>query len=193
MLADNLLLLIGAMLVNNLVLTQLLGVSPLLRLSGRSGPVVGIALATTIALTLGAFGNALVEALLLRPLGLDYLRIVAFMLVIAAAVALTGLVLRALPAPLRGQPATWLPLITTHCALLGVALLNADTQRGLLASTLYGFGAGAGFALVLIPFVALRERLAAADVPLPFRGAAIGMVSAGLVALAFMGFAGLAR
>jgi electron transport complex protein RnfA len=192
MLADYSLLLISAILVNNFVLVQLLGLCPFMGVSGRLEPAIGMASATTFVLTLTALGNWIVLEWLLKPLGLEYLRLLAFILVIAAAVRFTDLMVRRSNPLLHRTLGIYLPLITTNCAILGVALLNVRGELGLVAATLHGFGAGAGFSLVLVLFAAMRERLVTADEPPPFRGAAIGMITAGLISLAFMGFAGLA-
>lgn len=191
MLADYSLLLIGAVLVNNFVLVQFLGLCPFMGVSSKLAPAYGMAAATTFVLTLAAFTSWIVFEWLLKPLQLEYLRTIAFILVIAVAVQVTEMAIRKSSPVLHRTLGVYLPLITTNCAVLGVALINVTKGFGLIAATLYGVGAGLGFALVLILFAAMRERLAAADVPVPFQGAAIGMVTAGLISLAFMGFAGL--
>jgi len=121
----------------------------------------------------------------------EYLRTISFILVIAVVVQFTEIVVRRTSPLLHRVLGIFLPLITTNCAVLGVALLNIQRQNSFIESILYGFGAAAGFSLVLILFSAMRERIAAADVPHPFQGAAIGMITAGLMSLAFMGFTGL--
>lgn len=128
---------------------------------------------------------------LLQPLGLGYLKTISFILVIAVVVQFTEMVVRKSSPLLYRVLGVYLPLITTNCAVLGVALLNINKDHNFLQSLFYGFGAAVGFSLVLVLFAAMRERLAVADVPVPFKGAAIGMVTAGLMSLAFMGFAGL--
>jgi electron transport complex protein RnfA len=151
-----------------------------------------MAVATTFVLTLASISSYLLSRYLLQPLGLEYLSTLSFILVIAVAVQLTETVMRK-TAPLLYQIlGIFLPLITSNCAVLGVALLNVQQNHNLLESALYGFGAAAGFGLVLIMFSAIRERIAFADVPVHFRGAPIGLITAGLMALAFMGFTGLA-
>ncbi len=192
MLADYFLLLIGAILVNNFVLVQLLAVCPFMGVSGKLESAIGMAAATTFVLTLTALGNWIVYTWLLQPLGLEYLRLVAFLLVIGVAVQFTEMMVRRSRPELHRTLGIYLPLIAANCAVLGVALINVDREFGLIASTLHGFGAGVGFSLVLVLFAAMRERIAVADVPVPFRGAAIGMITAGIISLAFMGFAGLA-
>ena len=191
MLADYALLLIGAMLVNNVVLAQLLGLCPFMGVSHKLETAMGMAVVTTVVLALAAAVNHLSYHYVLRPLGLEYLKTLAFMLVIAALVQCTAMALRQHRPLLHRALGVYLPLLASNCAVLGVALLNVDKSHRFIEALLYAFGTALGFSLVLILFTALRERIASADVPAPFRGAAIGMVTAGLMSLAFMGFAGL--
>ena len=191
MLADYSILLIGAILVNNFVLVQFLGLCPFMGVSNKLETAMGMSMATTFVLTLASATSYLTYNYLLVPLGLDYLRTISFILVIAVVVQFTEMVVRKSSPLLHRVLGVYLPLITTNCAVLGVALLNVQEHHGFLESAVYGFGAAAGFSLVLVLFAAMRERLAVADVPTPFKGAAIGMVTAGLMSLAFMGFAGL--
>jgi len=188
---ETLLILLGAILVNNFVLVQFLGLCPFMGVSNRLETAMSMSLATTFVLTLASVASWLVHHLVLVPLGLEYLQIIAFILVIAALVQFTEMVVKWTSPLLYRVLGVFLPLITTNCAVLGVALLNIGAARSFVDSVLYGLGAAVGFSLVLILFAALRERLAAADVPQPFRGTAIGMITAGLMSLAFMGFAGL--
>jgi electron transport complex protein RnfA len=188
---ETLLILLGAILVNNFVLVQFLGLCPFMGVSNRLETAMSMSLATTFVLTLASVASWLVHHLVLVPLGLEYLQIIAFILVIAALVQFTEMVVKWTSPLLYRVLGVFLPLITTNCAVLGVALLNIGAARSFVDSVLYGLGAAVGFSLVLILFAALRERLAAADVPQPFRGPAIGMITAGLMSLAFMGFAGL--
>jgi electron transport complex protein RnfA len=135
----------------------------------------------------------LVEAYILTPLGIEYLRTLSFILVIAVVVQFTEMVVHKTSPTLYRLLGIFLPLITTNCAVLGVALLNITEQHNFIESIIYGFGAAVGFSLALILFSAMRERLAAADVPAPFKGASIAMITAGLMSLAFMGFTGLIK
>jgi electron transport complex protein RnfA len=185
------LFLIGAVLVNNFVLVQFLGLCPFMGVSTKLESALGMAMATTFVLTLTSTCTHLVFRYVLAPLGLEYLQTIAFILVIAAVVQFTEMFVRKTSPVLYKVLGVFLPLITVNCAVLAVALLNVNKHHDFIHSVLYGFGAAAGFSLVLILFAAMRERIAAADVPQPFRGAAIGMVTASLMALAFMGFAGL--
>jgi Na+-translocating ferredoxin:NAD+ oxidoreductase subunit A len=151
------------------------------------------AVATTFVLTLSATASWAINTWVLTPFELHYLRTIAFILVIAAMVQFTEMVVRRSSPLLYQVLGIYLPLITTNCAVLGVALLSVQDSHGLLEAAVFGFGAAVGFSLVLLLFAAMRERLAAADVPAPFRGAPFGLVTAGLMSLAFMGFAGLVR
>lgn len=186
-------ILVSAVLVNNFVLVKFLGLCPFMGVSRRLETATGMALATTFVLTLSSIASYLVHQYLLEPFGLEYLRTIAFILIIAAMVQFTEMVVRKTSPLLYRVLGIFLPLITTNCAVLGVALLNVQQQHTLVGSAIYGFGAAAGFSLVMIMFAAMRERLAAADVPVPFQGASIAFITAGLMALGFMGFAGLIK
>ncbi|AYA63814.1 MULTISPECIES: electron transport complex subunit RsxA [unclassified Alteromonas] len=190
---DFLLLLVGTVLVNNFVLVKFLGLCPFMGVSGKLETAIGMAMATSFVLTLASVTSYLVETWLLVPLGIGYLRTLAFILVIAVVVQFTEMVVHKTSPTLYRLLGIFLPLITTNCAVLGVALLNLTEQHNLIESLIYGFGASVGFSLVLILFAAMRERLAAADVPVAFKGASIAMVTAGLMSLAFMGFSGLVK
>jgi electron transport complex protein RnfA len=191
MLADYFLLLISAILVNNFVLVQFLGLCPFMGVSNKLETAIGMSSATTFVLTLASIVSWLTYEWLLLPAGLEYLRTIAFILVIAVVVQFTEMVVKKSSPILYKVLGVFLPLITTNCAVLGVALLNINKEHSFVESAIYGFGAAAGFSLVLVLFAGMRERLAVADVPSPFKGAAIGMITAGLMSLAFMGFAGL--
>lgn len=187
------LILVSTILVNNFVLVKFLGLCPFMGVSRKVETAMGMGLATTFVLTLSSVSSYLINEYLLIPLGLEYLRTIAFILVIAAVVQFTEMVVHKTSPLLYSVLGIFLPLITTNCAVLGVALLNVQESHGFVESALYGFGAAVGFSLVLVLFSAIRERVAVADVPLPFRGSAIAMMTAGLMALGFMGFAGLIR
>tara|TARA_Y100001951_G_scaffold14266_2_gene9493 strand:+ start:17963 stop:18454 length:492 start_codon:yes stop_codon:yes gene_type:complete len=159
--------------------------------SGKLETAIGMSSATTFVLTLASICSWMTYEWLLEPLGLEYLRTITFILVIAVVVQFTEMVVRKTSPLLYKVLGVFLPLITTNCAVLGVALLNINKEHSFVESALYGFGAAAGFSMVLVLFAAMRERIAVADVPMPFKGAAVGMVTAGLMSLAFMGFAGL--
>ncbi len=185
------LILVSTILVNNFVLVKFLGLCPFMGVSRKRETALGMGLATTFVMTLSSVTSYLIDQYLLIPLGIEYLRIIAFILVIAAVVQFTETVIHKTSPVLYQLLGIFLPLITTNCAVLGVALLNAQAAHGFLESALYGFGAAVGFSLVLVLFSGVRERVAAADVPEPFRGNAIALITAGLISLAFMGFAGL--
>ncbi|MDD3517160.1 MAG: electron transport complex subunit RsxA [Chromatiales bacterium] len=191
--AEYALILISTILVNNFVLAKFLGLCPFMGVSRKVETATGMGLATTFVLTLSSICAYLVNAYLLAPLGLEYLRTIAFIMVIAAVVQFTEMVVHKTSPLLYKVLGIFLPLITTNCAVLGVALLNIQQDHGFLESALYGLGAALGFTLVLVLFAAVRERVAVADVPLPFRGNAIALVTAGLMALGFMGFIGLVK
>jgi len=191
MITDYALLLISAILVNNFVLVQFLGLCPFMGVSSKLESAIGMSAATTFVLTLASICSYLTHTYLLEPLGLEYLKTISFILVIAVVVQFTEMAVRKMSPMLHKVLGVFLPLITTNCAVLGVALLNINKTHNFIESAVYGFGAAVGFSLVLVLFSAMRERLAVADIPVPFQGAAIGMVTAGLMSLAFMGFAGL--
>ena len=184
-------ILVATVLVNNFVLVQFLGLCPFMGVSRNLESAAGMALATVFVLTLSSVLSYLVDAYVLAPFGLEYLRTLAFILSIAAVVQFTEMAVRKTSPLLYQVLGIYLPLITTNCAVLGVALLNVQESHGFIQSAVYGFGAAAGFALVLVLFAAIRERVQAADVPEPFRGAPVALITAGLMSLAFMGFAGL--
>ncbi len=191
--SDLALVVIAAALVNNLVLVQSLGVDALFGASGRVETAVGTAFATGLVLTIAAVVTYIVELYVLVPFELPYLRLIAFMAVVVLAVQCMDTVARR-TSPLTAQLlGGQIPLVTANSAVLGVALLNSTASRSLAASLCYGVGAALGFGLALVLFAGLRERLAHADVPVPFRGTAIAFVTAGILSLAFLGFAGFAR
>ncbi len=191
--AEITLILISTVLVNNFVLVKFLGLCPFLGVSRKLETATGMALATTFVLTLSSVCAYLANEYLLAPLGLEYLRTITFILVIAVVVQFTEMVVHKTSPVLYQVLGIFLPLITTNCAVLGVALLNVQQDFGFVESAFYGFGAAVGFSMVLILFAAMRERITVADVPQPFQGAAIALVTAGLMSLAFMGFSGLIK
>mgnify|MGYP000868747469 FL=1 len=182
---------LGAVLVNNVVLVRILGLCPFMGVSKKLETAVGMGAATTFVLTLGCGTSYLVDHYVLMPAGVEYLRTLAFIVIIAAIVQVTELVIQKTSPMLHQVLGIYLPLITTNCAVLGIPLLNVALHHDLLESLLFGFGSSVGFSLALILFAGIRERLDGADVPVPFKGTAIAMITAGLMSLAFMGFAGL--
>jgi electron transport complex protein RnfA len=187
------LILISTVLVNNFVLVKFLGLCPFMGVSRKIETATGMALATTFVLTLSSVCSYLANEYLLAPLGLEYLRTITFILVIAVVVQFTEMVVHKTSPLLYQVLGIFLPLITTNCAVLGVALLNVQEKHGFLQSAVYGFGAAVGFSLVMILFAAIRERVAVAEVPDAFKGTAIALITAGLMSLAFMGFSGLIK
>ncbi len=186
------LLLIGALLVNNFVLAQFLGLCPFMGVTRGYDIALSMGLATTFVLTLGATICYLLFHGLLVPLQLEWLNIILFIIVIASVVQLTEIYLRATSPLLHQILGVYLPLITTNCAVLGVALLAVGGELSLLETIVFSMGAAAGFTLVMVLFGAIRERLEGADVPAAFRGAPIALITAGIMSLGFLGFGGLA-
>lgn len=191
--SEMILLLISTILVNNFVLAKFLGLCPFMGVSSRVETAVGMAAATTFVLTLASVASYLINTYMLKPLGLEYLQILSFILSIAVVVQFTEMVVHKTSPLLYRLLGIFLPLITTNCAVLGVALLNVNKSHNFIQSIVFGFGAAVGFSLVLILFASIRERIAVADVPEPFQGAAIALITAGLMSLAFMGFTGLVK
>lgn len=185
-----LLILATTILVNNFVLVHFLGLCPFMGVSGKLEMAIGMGLATTFVLTLSSVVSYSVNTWILVPLEIEYLRLIVFILIIAGLVQFTELFVRRTSPWLHQVLGIFLPLITTNCAVLGVALLSLRENTDLFSATLYGMGAALGFTLVLVLFSAMRERIDQADVPVPFKGAAVAMVSAGFMSLAFMGFGG---
>jgi len=189
--AEYLLFLFGTIFVNNMVLSRFLGLCPFMGASRKLSTAIGMGFATSFVLTLSAVLGYVTNEYLLEPFDITFLRTVCFILVIAVIVQFTEMVVHKTSPMLYSVLGIYLPLITTNCAVLGVALLNVQESNGFLKSALYGFGAAAGFTLVMILFASLRERTDAADVPLSFRGAPLALLTAGLMAVGFMGFAGM--
>lgn len=184
-------ILLGTALVNNVVLVKFLGLCPFMGVSNKLDTALGMGFATTFVLTIAAISSWLIEHYILVPLDITFLRIIAFILVIAAVVQFTEMFVKKTSPILHKTLGVFLPLITTNCAVLGVALLNLQQENSFLQSALYGVGSALGFTLVMVLFAGLRERLALASVPEAFEGAPIGFIVAGLLAMAFMGFTGL--
>jgi electron transport complex protein RnfA len=189
--ADLLLIIVATALVNNFVLTNFLGLCPFLGASSRVETAFGMALATSFVLTLASGLSYLLNTYVLIPTDTEHLRLLAFILIIAATVQFTELLIKRSSPLLHQVLGIFLPLITTNCAVLGIALLNVQKTTSLLQALTYGLGGGLGFSLVIALFAGLRERSNAADVPAAFQGPAISLVTAALMALGFMGFAGM--
>ena len=187
------LILISTILVNNFVLVKFLGLCPFMGVSKKMDTAIGMGFATTFVLTLASITSYLINTYLLVPLELEYLRTIAFIVSIAAVVGFTELVVNKTSPVLHQSLGIFLPLITTNCAVLGVALLNVGASNSFLQSAVYGFGAAVGFSFVLILFAGIRERVESANVPEIFQGVPIALITAGLMSMAFMGFTGLAN
>lgn len=186
-------LLLSTALVNNVILVKFLGLCPFMGISKKVDTAVSMGLATTFVMTMASAATWMLEYWLLIPLGIEYLRILVYILVIAAVVQFTEMVVRKTNPELYQVLGIYLPLITTNCAVLGVPLLTIQEHLSFIAALLYGLGSAIGFSLVLALFAGLRERLTLAQVPGVFAGAPIGFITASLLALAFMGFAGLVK
>lgn len=184
-------LLLGTALVNNVVLVQFLGLCPFMGVSSKIDSALGMGLATTFVLTLATAASWIIEHYILLPLDVGFLRILSFILIIAGVVQFTEMCIRSLSPTLYQNLGIFLPLITTNCAVLGVALLNSQQSNSFFHSLLYGVGAALGFMLVLVIFAGLRERLALADTSSLFVGPPIAFITAGLLSMAFLGFSGL--
>ena len=187
-----LLILISTVFVNNIVMAKILGLCPFMGVSKKLEPAIGMGAATTFVLTLGSGSSYLINEYLLGT-DLVYLRTLSFIIVIAGIVQFTEIVVRKTSPMLYQMLGIYLPLITTNCAVLGIPLLNVQAKHNFVESLVFGFGGAVGFSMVLILFAGIRERMEAADVPGPFKGTAIAMITAGLMSLAFMGFSGLVR
>ncbi|MGN1356623.1 MAG: electron transport complex subunit RsxA [Succinivibrionaceae bacterium] len=190
---EYLLLLISTVLVNNFVLVQFLGLCPFMGVSKKSSAAFGMGTATCFVMTITSALTYLVDYYVLVPLDLLFLRTITFILVIACVVQLTEIIIKKTNRELYQLLGIYLPLITTNCIVLGLSILNANLKHNFVQSVLYGFGAGLGFLFVMIIFSTMREKIEEADVPSPFKGAAIAMLAAGIMSMAFMGFSGLIK
>ncbi len=184
-------ILLGAVLVNNVVLVRILGLCPFMGVSKKLETAYGMGAATTFVLTLGTGASYIIDTYLLLPFDLIYLRTISFIVTIAAIVQLTEMIVAKTSPVLHQLLGIYLPLITTNCAVLGVPLLALSNKYDFVESLLFGAGSSIGFSLALILFAGIRERIEGADVPVYFKGTAIALVTGGLMSLAFMGFAGL--
>ena len=184
-------MIITAIFVNNIVLAQFLGICPFLGVSNKMSTATGMSVAVIFVMTLASAICWVINTYLLIPLNLQFMQTVAFILVIAVLVQFVEMFLKKSIPSLYSAMGIFLPLITTNCAVLGVVLLNTQNSYNFLESVVYGFTGGVGFALALILFASVRERLEFADYPKAFQGFAICLVSAALFALAFMGFSGM--
>ena len=190
---EYILILISTVLVNNFVLVKFLGLCPFMGSSKKTDIALGMGLATTFVLTLSSVMSYLLYTYLLVPFELEYLKTIGFIIAIAVVVGFTEMAIHKSSPMLYQVLGIYLPLITTNCAVLGVALLNIGENHNFIQSAVYGFGAAIGFTLVMVLFASMRERIDAGDVPTPFKGAPIALITAGLMSLAFMGFGGMVQ
>ncbi|MDH4284531.1 MAG: electron transport complex subunit RsxA [Gallionellaceae bacterium] len=188
---EYLLLIFSSALVNNVILGRFLGLCPAMGVTTRVDAAVGMGMATTFVMSVAALVGWTINTLLLEPFGLGYLRTITFILIIASTVQFTEMVVKKVSPSLFKLLGIYLPLITTNCAVLGVALLLVADKMSFLSSILFALGSAMGFTLVLVMFAGLRERLAVMDVPRLFAGPPIAFIVVSLLALAFMGFAGM--
>ena len=187
------LIIISVVFVNNIVLTKILGLCPFMGVSKKLDTSVSMSAATAFVLTIGSITSWLINYFLLVPYSLEYLRTISFIVVIAAVVQFTEMVMEKNYPYLYRVLGIFLPLITTNCAVLGIPLLNAQLSHNLLEAAIFGLGGALGFSFVLILFASLREKFEGANTPQAMKGSAIAMLTAGLMSLSFMGFIGLDR
>ena len=188
---EYILIFISAIFVNNIVLSQFLGICPFLGVSKKVDTAMGLGAAVAFVLTLATIVTFLLQQYVLIPLHIEYLQTISFILVIASLVQMVEIILKKISPPLYQALGIFLPLITTNCAVLGVAILVIQKQFSLIESVVYAFSTAIGFALALIVFAGLREQLALTNVPKGMRGMSIVLITAGLLSLAFMGFSGV--
>lgn len=188
---EYILIFISAIFVNNIVLSQFLGICPFLGVSKKVDTAMGMGAAVAFVLTLATIVTFLLQQFVLVPLHIEYLQTISFILVIASLVQMVEIILKKISPPLYQALGIFLPLITTNCAVLGVAILVIQKQFSLIESVVYAFSTAIGFALALIVFAGLREQLALTNVPKGMRSMSIVLITAGLLSLAFMGFSGV--
>ena len=188
---DMILLLLGASLINNVVLSQFLGLCPFLGVSRKTDTAAGMGMAVIFVITVSSFITGLLYEFVLEPLGLVYLQTIVFILVIAALVQLVEMILRKKIPALYSSLGVYLPLITTNCAVLGVALTNVQKEYDLFTGVVNGFGTALGFTIAIVILAGIREKLEDNDIPESFKGMPIVLTPAGLMAMAFIGFKGL--
>lgn len=184
-------IIIGSIFVNNVVLTQFLGICPFLGVSGKVGTSVGMGAAVVFVMSISSVVVWLIQYRILMPLGIGYMQTIVFILVIAALVQMVEIIIKKISPALYSALGIFLPLITTNCAVLGVAILLVQKEYSLIQSVVYSASMALGFALALVIFAGIRERLELFDVPKAFRGVPVALVTAGILAMAFMGFAGI--
>ncbi len=191
--SDYLLMIVAAILVNNIILARYLGNCPFLGVSQKMDTAVGMGMAVVFVVTLAGMITWVVQYSILNPLGLEYLRTIAFILVIAALVQLVEMFLQKSIPGLYRALGIFLPLITTNCAVLGVAIINIQEEYTFLQTVVFSFASAVGFTLAMVLLSSLRERFPTARIPAPFAGMPIAMITVGLLALSFLGFTGLVK
>lgn len=189
--SEGILILLSAAFVNNVVLAKFLGLCPFMGVSGKIGSALGMGIATTFVLTLAAVSTWLLENFILVPLHLEFMRIIAFILLIASVVQLTELYVKKNDPTLYQSLGVFLPLITTNCAVLGVALLGVQEKLSFINTIMFSVGSAIGFTVVIVLFAGLRNQLVLNRVPAALKGSPIAFITAGLLSMAFMGFAGI--
>ncbi len=189
--ADIFSVIIGAIFIENVIFSKFLGICPFLGVSKKTDTALGMGMAVTFVMAISSALTYLADTFILKPLNIEYLQTIAFILIIAALVQLVEMAIRKLSPPLYDALGIYLPLITTNCAVLGAAILNIQKGYDLIMSIIYGASVALGFTVAIYLFAGVRERLDNADIPSFMKGTPIALVSAGLIAMAFLGFSGL--
>ena len=193
MIKSILIIMLSSILVNNFVLSRFLGICPFLGVSKKVETAVGMGMAVTFVMVLASIFTYLIQKLILVNLGIEYMQTIAFILVIASLVQFVEMVIQKTSPTLYQALGVYLPLITTNCAVLGVAILNIQSEYNLIETIFNGFAAAVGFTLAIVLFAGIRERLEISDIPEIFQGFPIALISAGLMSIAFLGFSGLVK
>jgi electron transport complex protein RnfA len=187
------LIVISAVLVNNFVLSRFLGICPFLGVSKKTSTALGMSGAVVFVMTLAAAATWVVQTYVLKPLHIDYMQTIAFILIIASLVQLVEIILKKFLPSLHAALGIFLPLITTNCAVLGMAVISIQNKYTFIETVVFGFASSLGFALALVLFTGLREKIDRSNPPKAFRGVAIALITAALLSMAFMGFSGLVK
>lgn len=186
-------ILVSSIFVNNFVMSKFLGICPFLGVSKKVETAMGMGMAVTFVMVIASIITYFIQHFILVPLGIEYLQTIAFILVIASLVQFVEMVIQKMSPTLYQSLGVFLPLITTNCAVLGVALLNIQSSYNLVETIFHGLGAAIGFSLAIVLFAGIRERLELSDVPKSFQGFPIALITAGLMSIAFLGFSGLVK
>ena len=193
MIKSILIIMLSSILVNNFVLSRFLGICPFLGVSKKVETALGMGMAVTFVMVLASIFTYLIQKLIIVNLGIEYMQTIAFILVIASLVQFVEMVIQKTSPTLYQALGVYLPLITTNCAVLGVAILNIQSEYNLIETIFNGFAAAVGFTLAIVLFAGIRERLEISDIPEIFQGFPIALISAGLMSIAFLGFSGLVK